>query len=276
MTTRSGDKGIDDLITPRSGDRPDKSGSTMAMSAGPTEEEVKEAKRLYEKLSPSVQDIPALKPPTKDEKMPADDKSDGSNTQFGTLGLWAAGRHGVPMERALSRLARRFQVSQTPAGGWAYNYQWNARGGDTATMTGAGLLGLAVGHGVTADLKGADVQAAAEDPRVEKGMKVLGEVIGLPEDVHPGKRGAKRQYYLLWSIERVGMLYGRKSIGGKEWYPWGARDLVDAQEEDGSWPQEYPAPTDTCFALLFLKRANLAKDLSTKLQFLTQVKEPKP
>ena len=31
--------------------------------------------------------------------MPANDGTDNSNTQFATLGLWAAGRHGVPMER---------------------------------------------------------------------------------------------------------------------------------------------------------------------------------
>jgi hypothetical protein len=30
---------------------------------------------------------------------------------------------------------------------------------------------------------------------------------------------------------------------------------------------------DTCFALLFLKRANLVKDLTSKVQFLTQVKK---
>ncbi len=133
VTIRSGDKGIDDLITPRSGDHADKPGGTMTL---PTADEVKEAKRLYEKLSPSVRDIPALKPPTKDEKMPEGDRSDGSNTQFGTLGLWAAGRHGVPMERALSLLARRFQVSQTPSGGWGYHYQFHPAGGENCpTMT---------------------------------------------------------------------------------------------------------------------------------------------
>ena len=276
VTTKSGDKGIDDLFTSRSGDRPEKSpGGTMALSAGPTEEERKEAKKLYDKLSADLKAIPALKPPTKDDEMPAGDKSDNSNTQFATLGLWAAGRHGVPMERALDLLARRFQVSQTPGGGWAYHYQPHPGGGETPTMTGAGLLGLAVGHGVTADLKGVDVQAAAEDPQVEKGMKALGEHIGLRADPALRRKGPRGvNYYLLWSVERVGMLYGRKTIGDKEWYPWGAEELVDSQGDDGSWPRMYEPPTDTCLALLFLKRANLAKDLSTKLQFLTQVKKP--
>ena len=66
-------------------------------------------------------------------------------------------------------------------------------------MTGAGLLGLAVGHGVTSDLKRADVQAAGEDPQVEKGMKALGQHIDLRADraARQGLRGVN--YYLLWS-----------------------------------------------------------------------------
>ena len=40
---------------------------------------------------------------------------------------------------------------------------------------------------------------------------------------------------------------------------------------NGDYPGATPV-TDTSFALLFLKRANLAKDLSSKLQFLTQIK----
>ena len=74
--------------------------------------------------------------------------------------MWAAGRHGVPMERGLARLAQRFQVSQTPAAAGTYHFQLHPSGGEPPPMTGAGLLGLAVGHGVTSDLKGADVQAA--------------------------------------------------------------------------------------------------------------------
>jgi hypothetical protein len=77
-------------------------------------------------------------------------------------------------------------------------------------MTGAGLLGLEVGHGVTADLKGADVEAAGEDPRVEQGMKCLSGFIGQPHGL-----------YFLWTVERVGMLYNRRTIGDKEWYPGG-------------------------------------------------------
>ncbi|HVS34915.1 MAG TPA: prenyltransferase/squalene oxidase repeat-containing protein [Gemmataceae bacterium] len=267
--TKSGGKGIDDLITSRTPNKPDRQTGGPTPPSGPTEEDVNEAKKLYDKLPAGLKDIPALKPPIPEEQMPGWDNSDNSNTQFATLGLWAAGRHGVPMERALARLAQRFQVSQTPNGAWCYHYQPHPDGGETASMTGAGLLGLGVGHGVTVDLKGADIAAAGEDRQVEKGMMYLSEHIAARRN---GSRALNT--YLLWSIERVGMLYGRKTIGDKEWYPVGAAELVDHQNDDGSWPQKYEKPTDTCLALLFLKRANLAKDLSTKLRFLTQVKQP--
>ena len=41
------------------------------------------------------------------------------------------------------------------------------------------------------------------------------------------------------------------------------------QLPDGSWGERFPGVPDTCFALLFLRRANVVKDLSDKLQRLT-------
>ena len=76
------------------------------------------------------------------------------------------------------------------------------------------------------------------------------------------------------------MLFNRQTLGGKEWYPWGSRLLIASQAEDGSWGKNgslISSPAiDTCFALLFLKRANLVRDLSTKLEFLTEIKKPNP
>ena len=278
VTTKSGDKGLDALFTSSYGDKPAKRPGVTIPLPGPTEDEKKQAKKMYDGLSSDLKDMPALKPPTKNDQMPDADGTDNSNTQFATLGLWAAGRHGVPMERALALLAKRFQVSQASNGGWEYRYAPNPEGGDKPAMTGAGLLGLAVGHGVTADLKGEDVEKAGEDPKVEKGMKAFGQWIG---NAHRGKarqRPLEKNYYFLWSVERVGMLFGRKTIAGHEWYPWGAEDIVAMQEADGGWHNgDYAGavpPIDSSFALLFLKRANLAKDLSTKLHFLTEIKKP--
>jgi len=75
-------------------------------------------------------------------------------------------------------------------------------------------------------------------------------------------------FYLLWSMERVGVFYDVKEFAGADWYPWGAEWLVNHQSDNGGWQGgKYAAGhCDTSFALLFLKRANLAKDLTDKLE----------
>ncbi|HVS39399.1 MAG TPA: hypothetical protein VMS17_27830 [Gemmataceae bacterium] len=276
LMVRDGGDGFDGLLSRRDGNGPSEP-IHGSMNPLPTDDDVKRARRFYGGLSPGLQSIPALAPAIDDDDMPRGDNTDNSNTQFATLGLWAAGRHGVPMERALARLAQRFQVSQEPRGDWNYNFIYHPPDGEERPpMTGAGLLGLAVGHGVTADLKADDAPARGEDPQVEKGMKALAHSIRMMKE--PGYLNGKMAgLYFLWSVERVGMLYGRRALDGKEWYPWGVDLLLPAQNGDGSWyTNGYYGSTpvaDTSFALLFLKRANLAKDLSTKLEFLTPVKE---
>src|SRR5205823_11670450 len=78
-------------------------------------------------------------------------------------------------------------------------------------------------------------------------------------------------YYFLWSVERVAVAYGLKTIGNRDWYEWGSKYLLDNQGKDGGWVGRYEGGVDTCFALLFLRRANLAVDLSARLK---GVKDP--
>jgi hypothetical protein len=55
------------------------------------------------------------------------------------------------------------------------------------------------------------------------------------------------------------MLYDTPFVGNHDWYLDGAQVILKAQKPDGSWAESGPAtmrPTwDTCFAILFLKRA---------------------
>jgi hypothetical protein len=61
-------------------------------------------------------------------------------------------------------------------------------------------------------------------------------------------------------------------MGGKDWYRWGAEILCASQQTSGSWHNgRYNGSDqtlDTCLALLFLRRANLAQDLTRKLELL--------
>jgi len=76
-----------------------------------------------------------------------------------------------------------------------------------------------------------------------------------------------RFYYFLWSLERTAVAYGLEKIGGVNWYNWGADYLVADQDRDGSWRGIHGGyGADTCFALLFLRRADLAKDLSASMR----------
>jgi hypothetical protein len=226
---------------------------------------------------------------------------DNSNTQFAALGVWCARRHGVPCDRALALLERRFQVGQNADGGWGYTEMPMIGGpgfvppaigtlpgrGSSPAMTCAGLIGFAVGLGARrnqpVDRDGLD------DPAIKKALKCLGGFItaakGDAPRLEPLRKGRARfrvdmlnsNLYFLWSLERVAVIYGLETIGNHDWYTWGADGLVDSQGADGSWgtaTEQHATGRDisTSFALLFLNRANVAKDLTTKLR--GRVKDP--
>jgi hypothetical protein len=197
--------------------------------------------------------------------------TDNSNTQFALLALWAAQRYDVPMHRTLNLIVRRFLTSQNPNGSWNYHYRFGGAPqhesfSSVGAMTCVGLIGLAVGHGLAQPLPAGQ---PVQDPRILKALTALYQMIG-----HPSDRLMKlpmQNSYFLWSVERVAVLYNLPTIGDKDWYRWGAHVLVTNQQADGNWSgggYHGSSPTlDTCLALLFLKRANLAKDLTEKLPF---------
>jgi hypothetical protein len=211
---------------------------------------------------------------TPDSPITGEKTTDNSNTQFAILGLWAAQRHGVPMERSLRLIVNRFRTSQGAEGGWAYGYAKGGAGSAPA-MSCAGLIGLAVGYGLASNAKakpGAPKQQVP-DKLLLRGFRYLVKQIGDPTGkMHDVAIKKEYNFYFLWSVERVGVLYNLATIGRKDWYRWGAEILVANQVQDGSWPKggEYPGDSpviNSCFALLFLRGANLASDLTDKLPF---------
>jgi hypothetical protein len=194
---------------------------------------------------------------------------DNSNTQFAALALWVARRHGLPVEQAMARLDQRFRAMQRPDGGWVYTAapaEWPSE----ATMTCAGLLGLAVSYGTAADALGQrKVPDIAKDQAVLNGLKALSTTIDHPvgDRNAPIPKAAGKSYYFLWSLERVCMILDLQTIAKKDWYAWGAEILLANQGANGLWAGNYAdSGADTCFALLFLKRSNLARDLTSRLR----------
>jgi hypothetical protein len=224
---------------------------------------------------------------------------DNSNTQFATLGLWVGRRHGLPVEQALARIEQRYRLSQNNLdGGWGYIANGVSPSKDT--MTCAGLLGLAVAYGYALEKEERQSENGSKKPSKQPGdltqdravrfaLMALGKVVGTPlgaPQITPAPGGALNlslapvgpgpmqplaippmNYYLLWSIERVAMAFDLQKIGGKDWFRWGATLLARSQQPDGSWAGQYSAGgADTCFALLFLSRSNLAQDLTASLR----------
>jgi hypothetical protein len=200
--------------------------------------------------------------------------SDNSNAQFAILALWVARNHGIPVNSCLLKAEARFRHSQFENGGWTYGL---AAGGlnteTTASMTCAGLLGIAIAHGAKREQE-ASLRATAND--LDTGAKeVANSRTALNNDKavqractfiaeamknHQSKP-IFHYLYFLWSLERVSVTYGFEDYGGIPWYAYGCNVLFNSQQKDGSWRIENNENVDTAFALLFLNRANLVGDI---------------
>lgn len=232
--------------------------------------------RLEPRLSlPERPSEPTAAGPRNDQRF-----DDNSNTQFAILGVWSALRHGVPVDRTAALVHARFRQTQNHDHSWSYLFRIKESPIPAAyerrdAMTCAGLLGLALGN-VAQDWERQDRGEKGKtelDQRIDNGLKYLGGVIGVENGKTqfgdlPIGAASLGDLYFLWSLERVGVLYRQTRIGGKEWYPWGARLLVRHQRDDGSWQDRFGPDVNTCFALLYLKCANPVSDLTRMLQAL--------
>jgi serine/threonine protein kinase len=216
-----------------------------------------------------------------------DNVGDNSNTQFAVLGLWAARRYGLRVDGALQKCEKHFRRTQNADGGWSYNKAFD-RNPSTPSMTSAGLLGvaLACGAGNEAALQarpngqdpgnpGPPVGHKVQDPNKDKDVVAAFDWLGVwieKSAVPAGKvpkiaRFGVNFYYFLWGLERIAVAYDKDQFGKTDWYSWGAEILLAYQGPNGGWTNGgYPGPPDTCFALLFLRRANLTRDLTRLLK----------
>ncbi len=205
---------------------------------------------------------------------------DNSNTQFAILALWVAQRHGVAVERSIALVEHHFRTTQLALGvdpeghnlnlegSWYYDRSRNSS--RWPSMTCSGLLGLAAAHGAAKAPKEKN-QRPLDDPAIQKGLAMLAREIDRKDEVRPP------DYYFLWSLERVGVLFNLTKIDGKDWYAWGCKILLPLQKNggwsDGGYYGSNPA-LDTAFVLLFLKRANFVQSLTDKLELLARIVRP--
>jgi hypothetical protein len=219
--------------------------------------------------------------------------TDMSNTQYALLALDAAARCGVPVPestwtRAAEHLLREQEEEGIPVAlvrpnpswepgddeagrfvesgkaqtrGWTYLPGHNEL--PTGSMTCAGIVGLGI-------VKERLWAMRKLDPALEKrldagmvdGIAWLAEHFRVDDNPDPPNQW---HYYYLYGLERVGAKTGVRWLGRHDWYRRGAEHLLGAQEESGGWAEAAAAGkpadatesaiTQTCFALLFLKRS---------------------
>jgi hypothetical protein len=191
-----------------------------------------------------------------------------------------------------------YTILAPPPGAPEMMIQMHMKMSASAAMTCAGVMVLAIADGATLEYvkdrkPEAKLPDVSKDDNLKRGLQALSEVIENPQTVRnappalpvppggfppgvggppPGGAGRPervggRTYYFLWSLERAAVALGLDTIGKKDWYGWGAEVILANQDRDGMWHGAYDdCGADTAFALLFLKRANFARDLTAQLK----------
>ena len=147
---------------------------------------------------------------------------------------WVSGRPagtGLIRTQVSNRSTGIFVRPSLRDGRWGYKP--NMQGSEA--MSCAGLMGLAIAASrpslaerQTARARGA---ALAADPAFQAALRAVGQ--------DARRAGKHSDIYYLWSLERVCVALGLRSLDGFDWYAHGARVLLDRQESDGGWPHDH-------------------------------------
>jgi len=194
---------------------------------------------------------------------------DNSNSQYAALGLRACHDAGIVIpEQTVTAAVKGWKDSlfneadrgkgkgdkkAVASGGGIVAEGWNYKTSATderapyQAMTAGGLGALVIyAHMQKKDWK--------NDAAVQAAMKWLGDKL----DMDP------QNAYSLYAVERAGILYGTETFGSRVWYREGANGILRVQKADGSWGDDSKDPNglvwygrtwDTCFSILFLRRA---------------------
>jgi hypothetical protein len=166
-------------------------------------------------------------------------------------------------EPGLEKVPRFIEVGTAKARGWTYLPREQALG--TSSMTCAGVTCLAL---LKERLWLMEKLEAPLRKRLDRGildgLAWLSDVFTVEANVDGGGVAQMWHYYYLYGLERTGAKTGVRYIGTHDWYQEGARHLLAAQTPEGGWKEAdgqvrpadatESATTQTCFALLFLKR----------------------
>ncbi len=182
--------------------------------------------------------------------------NDLSNTQFAALALWIAASDGVAIDtRVWTKLTEAVFGYQTLDGGFGYGSGGGRGASGTGSMTAAGAATLAMCE-IELRIAGACSPKLAEKFALARSRSQ--EWLAKYFSVTANPKAGAWLYYYLYGLERFGAVCGVARLGEHDWYGEGAAFLLAQQAETGAW-QGGTDLSETCFALLFLKRATLAR-----------------
>ena len=174
---------------------------------------------------------------------------DTSIAQFAVLGLRACADAGIEIPQEVWCDAEKmFSLFEHSDGAW--NCHGDSPVNHNMTVAGIGSLAICLFY------QNKNIQ---EDARIKKAIDWLVKHFNIngytEDDDYP------YPYYYIYGLERAGTLVGTESFGKYQWYPLGVDYLLKEQNKDGSWNASDKKSgsgkirIDTCFAILFLKRA---------------------
>ena len=251
---------------------------------------------------PGVKVKPPVKHRLKVKRDREGNPNDNSNTQYATLGLRACYDAGIELpEEVISKLVAWYRKTQKkPEGpaikldmkdaqdriqkgasgvmesfsaepaGWCYgDHDHKAYG----SMSAGSLGGLVISRYLQDNDWDSKLGSARpvkrswkKDKDVLEGMAWMAKNFSVTCNPGPYEHANFEEnskhfhYYYLYALERAGLLYGTEWMGSHKWYPIGAKYLIEQQGANGSWNGD---ALDTCFAILFLKRATRPLDVAT-------------
>jgi hypothetical protein len=253
--------------------------------------------------------LPKKKKPPVTRKLPVRKTRDGigvrehvnnSSAMYAALGLRACHDAGIVIPREVVERAIKWwrghqvvvkkEVGEGTTGGVSERIAWTyslSLPGDpplpkvpTLSMT-TGAVGSLV---VLDYMLGVDWK---KDKAVNGGINWIADHFSSAENVGAAEVWGNTKtfrYYYLYALERLGVLYDTPLIGTHRWYEEGAPVLLGEQKPDGSWNevgtwlgntgQSQPV-WDTCFAILFLKRATPPlRDVASTDRYIKPSEDP--
>jgi hypothetical protein len=189
----------------------------------------------------------------------ADQEKDGLDDDLWVQNdAWEPGLDDVPRWRSGGKRKAR---------GWRYTPDGpNAVTTGSMTTAGVAALGIVKERLAEAGKLTPDV-ARRIDSAMLDGLVWLSQSFSVRENPTFPAGGKAWHFYYLYGLERVGSLTGVRFVGQHDWYREGADLLVGDQRKDGGWTgakqkqatrqfdEHETDVTQTCFALLFLRRS---------------------